>query len=202
MRRITIPTVAAAVLFAMACPQALGRSGKKGSAGVCPGPSGPIIAADTQVTVYRSLEPNISTGWIVNACVDASRRKTRLGLAPGCGAPVCLGVRREVLAGTVVAYESFFTGEEEGRWYVAVRDLRSGRLIHHLPTGTPLSRRLNFAGVGPIVDLVVKADGSVAWIAEDVQRSAPQTALRPKSRTSTSTPLRSTGHGWSPRAWT
>jgi hypothetical protein len=80
-----------------------------------------------------------------------------------------------VLAGTVVAYESFLTADVD-RWYVVIRDLRSGRVLRHLPTGALLKPSPGNAGVGPVVALVVKPNGSVAWIARDYERSMRPTA--------------------------
>jgi hypothetical protein len=54
---------------------------------------------------------------------------------------------------------------------VVVRDLSTGRVLHKVPTGSPVKSNPYQAGVGPVVALVVKANGSVAWIAEDVERS-------------------------------
>jgi hypothetical protein len=90
-------------------------------------------------------------------------------------------VRRVVLAGTVVAYESFLTAAAE-RWYVVVRDLGSGRILRHLPTGALLKPTPGNAGVGPIVGLVAKPNGSVAWIAEDFERSTPTTSTSEEVR--------------------
>lgn len=67
------------------------------------------------------------------------------------------------LAGTDVAFE------EEG--LVVVRDLRTGRTLHQVPTGTPLKPSPEYPGVGKIVALVLKSDGSAAWIAEDDEHS-------------------------------
>jgi hypothetical protein len=73
------------------------------------------------------------------------------------------------LAGTMVAYEQTEAdeqpeGEGTSTWSVLVRDLRTGRWVHRAFTGT--ARQARFHGVGPVVGLVVKTDGSVAWIAE------------------------------------
>jgi len=73
----------------------------------------------------------------------------------------------------MVAFESFNSEPEEGEWYVVVRDLRTGRRVLHVPTGTPLAPERYFVGVGPVVGMVVKADGGVAWMAEELERSRP-----------------------------
>lgn len=41
-----------------------------------------------------------------------------------------------------------------------------------IPTGVPLKPEPRYVGVGQIVALVLKSDGSVAWIAEDYERSS------------------------------
>jgi hypothetical protein len=58
------------------------------------------------------------------------------------------------------------------RLKVIVRDLRTGRVLHDVPTGTPPKPEPGSVGVGNIVALVLKSNGSVAWIAEDSERSA------------------------------
>ncbi len=84
------------------------------------------------------------------------------------------------LVGSVVAYEELFTTENrysrEGEaitssWRVIVRDVRTGHVLHDLPTGTPLKAKPGYVGVGNVVALVLKSDGSVAWVAEDYERS-------------------------------
>jgi hypothetical protein len=78
------------------------------------------------------------------------------------------GVDREVLAGPIVAYEEVANALGCGfcHWAVLVRDLRTGRTLRKEPTGTPLNPALNENfGVGPTTAIVVKSDGSVAWIA-------------------------------------
>jgi hypothetical protein len=79
------------------------------------------------------------------------------------------GVAREVLAGPLVAYEVVANQYGCGfcHWGVVVRDLRTGRTLRDEPTGTPVNPALqeNF-GVGPTTAIVIKADDSVAWIAD------------------------------------
>ena len=141
-----------------------------------------LIVANGQAEIYETEEPVISTGERVNGCAFANGRISRLGVAPACGAPICGGLEHETLNGAVAAYESFFTGEEEGFWYVVVRNLRTGRILRHLPTGAPLIARPDFKGVGPARAIVVKADGSVAWIAWDLQRSREYTSSSSEAR--------------------
>jgi hypothetical protein len=81
----------------------------------------------------------------------------------------CLRIIR--LAGSDVAYE-------QGQWFVAVRDLRTGATLHKVPTGSPPEPVANQVGVGKIVALVLKSDGSAAWIADDRERSTGIAGLR------------------------
>jgi hypothetical protein len=79
-------------------------------------------------------------------------------------------VRMETLAGPVVAYEvasavGLATGDDRFTWQVVVRDLRSGRVLHRVPTGTAPANPF-VVGVGPAVSIVVKIDGAVAWVAK------------------------------------
>ena len=142
-----------------------------------------LVTADPQAEIFEASTPGGFPEYLdVFGCAYGRTKAYRLGIPPACGAPVCQGVKHELLAGSIVAYESFFTSEGEGRWYVVVRDLRNGRLLRHLATGVPLKHKLNFAGVGPIVGLVAKPNGSVAWIAEDFERSAPSTSTSEEAR--------------------
>lgn len=81
------------------------------------------------------------------------------------GAP-CGGPQREVLDGAFVAYEDGGGGQATNTYLVVVRNLRTGRVIHKLPTGTPATPRPSWVGIGPTTALVVKSDGAVAWIVE------------------------------------
>jgi hypothetical protein len=49
-------------------------------------------------------------------------------------------------------------------WKVVVENLRTGRVLHKVPTGTSSPGAV---GIGPVVSLVVKSDGAVAWIVEN-----------------------------------
>jgi hypothetical protein len=70
--------------------------------------------------------------------------------------------------GTVVAYEEdIFEAEEDVRLLVVVRDLRDGKLLHKLPTGTVEPPQPSMIGVGSVTGMVIKSDGSAAWIAAE-----------------------------------
>jgi len=55
-------------------------------------------------------------------------------------------------------------------------------MLRNVPTGIPLKHQPENAGVGPVVGLAVKPNGSVAWIAEDFERSTPTTSTSEEAR--------------------
>jgi len=171
-----IGALASVLAFLAMAGMASARSGGSGVAGKCPTVTRHIVTADPQAEIFEASS-------YVFGCVFGRPRSYELGHVsePTCESTACGGVRRVVLAGTVVAYESFLTADVE-RWYVVVRDLRSGRILRHLPTGALLKPSPGNAGVGPIVGLVAKPNGSVAWIAEDFGRSAPSTSTSEEAR--------------------
>jgi hypothetical protein len=81
----------------------------------------------------------------------------------------------------MVAYEESIIPEgrdeypvsPDAEWYIDVRNVATGKLVYRVPTGTPLEPMQHYIGVGNIACMVLKPDGSVAWIAEDFERSAP-----------------------------
>jgi len=117
---------------------------------------------------------------VVRGCVDGHRRSHAIGEPVECSAGStsgCGGIDRETLDDTMVAYEEISVSSEgngggSSSYLVIVRDLRTGRVLHRTPTGTPLQPRSDYVGVGNAVAIVVKSDGSVAWIADDYERSS------------------------------
>jgi hypothetical protein len=143
-------------------------------------PSSHTLFADAQAQVYST--PKDSDGVIsLRVCAYGQRRSF---IVSGCNyeesAAACAGSSHITLVGALVAYE--YADVNSGKYpelekniaerYVVVQELRTGRLLHKVPTGTPLKPEPHYVGVGPIVGLVLKSDGSVAWIAEDYERSA------------------------------
>jgi hypothetical protein len=132
-----------------------------------------VVARDDQAMVYRTREPDLEFYgyW---GCVYGSKRSVRLGIELISGSAVAsFGVGHVTLAGTTAAYEltqSHGMGEYlRSQWYVAVANLRTGRILRKVPTGvtSPLNR--SFVGDGPVTAIQVKSDGSVAWILDTVQ---------------------------------
>ncbi len=141
--------------------------------------------ADSQAEVYVAKEPYfevhthnvLGTETVYRGCVYGSDRSVRLGSVTNepVGSAPSIGSRHMTLDGTIVAYERYATasasGEGAGYFEVFVRNLRSGQLLDRVPTGMPLEARRFYVGVGSVRTMVVKADGAVAWIALDFQRS-------------------------------
>ncbi|HEY3760059.1 MAG TPA: hypothetical protein VGL37_09870 [Solirubrobacteraceae bacterium] len=71
-----------------------------------------------------------------------------------------------MLAGPLVAYEEGGGGEVVNIYLVVVRNLRTGRVIREVPTGTLSTPKPGWVGIGPTTGIVLKSDGAVAWIAE------------------------------------
>ena len=145
----------------------------------CAPSSSRVLFTDPLAEVYAA-----QNGEVLNIRACANGRRGSFFIA-SCNrresAAACADVPRVTLAGPVVAYEEFFTTANrytlEGEAVTAslrviVRDLRTGRVLHDVPTGTPPKPKPGSVGVGNIVALVLESDGSVAWIAKDTERSA------------------------------
>jgi hypothetical protein len=169
---------------------ALGTATGANAAGVrqsaatrCAPSSSRVLLSDPQAEVYAA-----QNGEVLNIRACANGRRQSFFIA-GCnrreGAAACAEVPVVTLTGSVVAYEEFLTTANrytrEGAAVktslrVIVRDLRTGRVLHDVPTGAPPTPEPGSVGVGKVVALVLKSDGSVAWIAEDSERSAASKA--------------------------
>jgi hypothetical protein len=142
-------------------------------------PSLHTLLADSQAQVYGT--PKDIDGVIsLRACVYGQRRSF---IVSGCNyeesPAACVESSHVTLAGTFVATEGAFVPEcrcaaedNIAEWHVVVQSLRTGKVLYEVPTGVPLKPKPRYVGVGQIVALVLKSDGSVAWIAEDYERSS------------------------------
>ena len=142
-----------------------------------------VLTADSQAVVYTVRErvrtkAETSTVIETRACLDGRTHSVKIG-RESVSPPMEGGgrIKRLVLAGTVVAYEITVPGDNrhgrQGRpsaWHVFVRQLKTGRLIHHAPTGSANPPNPHFVGDGEAVAIVVEEDGAVAWIT-DTHRS-------------------------------
>jgi hypothetical protein len=127
----------------------------------CPPRHSHLIFADGQAEVYFARE---SFGDVViRGCAYGHRRSFILVRCGGEETDAACA-RTMTLAGPIAAYE-------QGEWFVVVRDLRTGRVLHRVPTGTPLVPKPGYNGIGNIVAIVLKSEGAVAWIADDYERT-------------------------------
>jgi hypothetical protein len=178
MRRIGISVVASvAVMLALACTTAVGRtSGPQRPA--CPRAPAHLVVADAQAQVYLARQVIFEQGShqplrtirVYRGCQLGAARSLLLGPAPSeCGSSGCPPHLEDLtLAGTLVAFQRSTTSESSeggsGEWLVIVRDLRSGRVLRSVPTGTSTNPMVR--GAGPTTAIAVKKDGAVAWIVE------------------------------------
>jgi hypothetical protein len=139
------------------------------------------LFADPQAQIYAAREGSLKY-LRIRACAYGQRRSFIVAACNREESPAaCVESSHVTLAGTLVAAEGAFTpgaegrgGEEKGidEWHVVVQSLRTGKVLHDVPTGAPLKPEPQYVGVGNVVGLVLKSNGSVAWIAEDYERSS------------------------------
>lgn len=132
------------------------------------------VAANAVAQVY-SLQGRVLPTKIYG-CAYGHRAAYKLGVVPYregdkyMNQEIYSGDTNFVLAGPIVAFEHFWIAfEGHPRWGVTVRDLRTGRVLRNEPTGTavtPGPEPEQDFGIGHTTAIVVKTDGSVAWIAE------------------------------------
>jgi hypothetical protein len=126
----------------------------------CPGKNEEVITADARAVVYASTEGTI------RGCAYGARRSYYMGPVDFGSSGGSGGTYPIVLAGAVVAYDVGETYRgEPSRHEIWVRDLASGELLLRVPNGAPA--KPGDIGIGETWAIVVKRDGSVAWIADD-----------------------------------
>jgi hypothetical protein len=171
MKRILIPIVSALALLLAATSISTARSTHRASA-QCPPARAHILIADEQAQVYDEHYSEEIYG-----CTYRPTRSRDLGAIPKFSSQGGEGIELLRLAGTVVAYEETLINllEPQGEWahyLIVVRNLQTGQVLHRIPTGTyeGPEPQLNI-GIGPALAITVKSNGSVAWIAENDQKS-------------------------------
>jgi hypothetical protein len=108
------------------------------------------------------------------ACITGRNRALVVSEEGECSPSGCGGIRHLTLTGVMLAYEEYATGSiSEPAWslWVTVQNLRTGKVLHSVPTGTLTPPKQYDVGVGPAVAIIVKSDGAAAWIAENEQES-------------------------------
>ncbi len=147
----------------------------------CPPARARVVLRDSAAVVFRLEAPD--PGFFEEAaCSDADPRPFVLFECEEfllCEGP---GYSDLTLAGAMLAYERYeFTGSsrymtaEPSSWVIQVRDLRTHRLVHSAPTSTSAPPPSKVIGNGRSEGIVVKSDGSVAWIAVDGEPTAAST---------------------------
>jgi hypothetical protein len=136
-----------------------------------------VYATREQIFEARTHAP-LREEVVYRGCVYGSTRTVSLGHnTADCSAEYCSGTEHLTLDGSIVAYEESSSaagppGLERSTWLVVVRDLRTGRLLHKVPTGTASPARPGVVGHGQVTEIVVEKDGAVAWIVDTVQPAA------------------------------
>ncbi len=139
----------------------------------CPPGHPHLIVADAQAQVYIRSQGYSEGEDVYLGCAHGRRHSYVVGGASEEISSQAGGeTSRLTLAGPILAREesswiSGVLGEAgENKWHVVVTDLRTGRVVHEVPTGTPNPPEPRLVGDGATTALVVKSDGSVAWIVD------------------------------------
>lgn len=186
MRRLT----ALLAICVLVLPAVASANRSRAASFRCPPVPSRVLRADRQAVLYKGTATNIESQetpsgrseqyavhyTVIRGCSRAASRSFTLGQpASGegsAGGESGGGIQHETLDGEMVAYEDFVEGcglnqsQCSGRFLVVVRDLRTGKTLHKVPTGMLATPNPNFVGVGSTTEIVVKADGAVAWITE------------------------------------
>jgi len=154
----------------------------------CPAARSHVVLSNKRAFVYKVTEYAIESEEAVGGgqerhrvpftairgCAVGHRRTYKLGTpAAGSGSTSSsfAGIKRFALGGTMAAYEESFGGCQlnqtqcNAKWFVVVRNLITGSVVHRVPTGTAQPPNPGSVGAGEALQIVVKSDGSVAWIA-------------------------------------
>lgn len=154
-------------LLPLAAPPALSAHARTSRPSGCPAVSEPrrLIAAGGQAELFFARGRYGYT--VVKGCAFSSGRVFTL--------KVCGGESTHATCARTVRLAGVFVAFEAGEWFVEVRDLRTGHVLHRVPTGSPVRPSSEHVGVGVVVSLVLKSDGSAAWIADDFGRTTSLT---------------------------
>jgi hypothetical protein len=158
MWRIGILAVSSVAVLATASANA--ASSHHSAPPRCPLGHAHQIAANAQAQLFEGAQP---AGIGVFGCTYGSRRFYLLGNIASFSSQGGGGIEQEKLFGPLAAYEAVRViespQEPTEKRLIIVRDLRNGRIVHRVPTGTPL-------GNAPyVIAMVVKtSNGDTAWI--------------------------------------
>lgn len=188
MRRLGVSTLSALLLL-LAAASASGARAQHKAPAPCPPPHAHVLLADGQAAVYSVHEAEfirfVGGGGETQALI-ATRGCTyaRGGSykiwdeAVPRPIEVNEGIADLALSGTIVAYNEWSYGgnrytppseERPFKQYVIVRNLRTDRVLHRVPTGMKEPDHPMTVGDGPTAAIVVKSNGAVAWVLDTVQ---------------------------------
>jgi hypothetical protein len=166
MRLACISSIAVLALLVSGAPASSAASVHRASSR-CPATHSRLIAADTQAEVYARAE-----GGEPEEVYDLGSGPPDLSAEGGSED------RDFTLGGAMLAFESYwFTsfpepGAVECEQDVVVKNLRTGRVLHRVTTGTSSPPSLCF---GAVLSLLVNSEGATAWVADGRQ---PETKVR------------------------
>jgi hypothetical protein len=175
------------------------RTGPKAQARCPPGHTHPVTA-DAQAQVYQVFSPEPAE---IFGCAYGDRHAYFLGGPDVSDAEGGGDETHYTLGGANVAFESGrfrdfpAQGQPGAEYYVQVENLRTGRRIDKVPTGTSSAGQVGF---GPVVTLIVKSDGAVAWIAENGLEREPAMSFEVHALDKTRSRLLASGPGIDPHS--
>jgi hypothetical protein len=184
MRRVALSVTAVLALLSTGVSASYAGSRHKPLAKCPPGEHTHLITADTQAQVYLKPEGSGSSGFEAEeifGCAYTGKRSFAISGPPTFSAEGGGEASHYTLAGPILAYAihgvELVPPPGVTEWKVEVENLRNGHVLHEVPTGTASApattsapggiRNPRYVGVGPVVSLVVKSDGAVAWIVEN-----------------------------------
>jgi hypothetical protein len=128
-----------------------------------------VLVADGKAQVYAYDEnAPLSVALEVFGCTYGGQRTVLLGGQQLSGGSA--GLALETVSGYYVAYEELTAvNGDRHEGYVTmlvVRDLRSGHVARRVPSGAATRPAVGAQGTGPITGIVLRANGTAAWIAQ------------------------------------
>jgi hypothetical protein len=187
-RPIAVGCAGIAFLLALSGTTDAALASNGGHRSSCPPKQSRIIRADSVASVFRLREyftetlegRHIRESYIaIRGCTHGATRSFELGTpvegVGSAGGSQGGGISGIKLRGPMAAFEQRFSSTQAGgteprrEWRILVRDLRSGKTVHRVPTGTQTTPEPRTVGVGPTTSIAVDKRGGVAWIARVVQ---------------------------------
>jgi hypothetical protein len=172
-----------------ACGGAAADTGSSAHSGARPArstvPCGPrsarTLAASPVARVYVSRDN-------VFGCSQHAHRQLTLGNSRTCIRTTMVGAA--AVAGEIAAYGATECGVDTGRGNLVVRRLDTGRVLHTQPAVTG---RVGVEGHTAVESVVIKPDGSAAWIGEAEAIGPPHSATEVHELTGTRSRLLDSG---------